>query len=167
MTKKEIIKIIKEFKQENYNSFDLFYNETSRGVYIYVFNVLKNREKTEEVLHQTYMRFIFSIDRCSKNKHYLSYLLSVAEGVLVDLYNKEKESINSKDVVNNIKVDINKEDVFYILDYLNQTEKQIVMLYQINKMSFHEISDFLDMSVVKVRRTYHIAIKHLKKEVGE
>lgn len=167
MKNKELVKIIKEFKNKNYNSFDKFYNETSRGLYIYVFNALKNRERTEEVLEETYKHFVYTVDHCHKNKYFLSHLLRITKTVVVELYNKEKQRINDKDVVNTIKEDENKEDIFYILDYLEKPEKQIVVLHHINKMKFRELSDFLDMSIVKVRKTYRRALKHLKVEVGK
>jgi DNA-directed RNA polymerase specialized sigma24 family protein len=67
MKNKELERIVKEFKNNNYESFDEFYNLTARQVYIFVFDILKNREKTEDVLQEAYMRFIHTIDRYKKN----------------------------------------------------------------------------------------------------
>ncbi len=167
MKKKELVKIIKEFKNKNYHSFDKFYNETARGLYVYVFNALKNREKTEELLEEIYKHFMYTVDHCHKNKYFMSHLLRITKTVVVELYNKEKQRINNKDIVNTIKEDENKEDLFYILDYLDKPEKQIVILYKINKMSIRELSDFLNMSIFKVRKTYRLALKHLEMEVGK
>lgn len=166
MKKKELEKIIQEFKDGNYDSFDKFYNETARGVYIFVFDILKNREKTEDVLQETYMRFIHTVDRYQKNTNVLNYLITIARNIAINIYNKEKKHINDNEFVNNIKEDENKEDLFYLLDYLTDIEKQMVILHLIEKMKFREISDFLDMPLGTVLWHYNKAIKHLKKEVG-
>ena len=165
MTKKELEKIIKEFKNENYDSFDLFYNETSRAVYIFVYDILKNREKTEDVLQETYMRFIYTIDRYQKNTNVMNYLITIARNIAINVYNKEKKHINDNEIINGIKEDETKEDLFYLLDYLDKTEREIVILHIIDKLKFREISDLLNMPLGTVLWTYNKAIKHLKKEV--
>ncbi len=166
MTKKELEKIILEFKHDNYDSFDLFYNETARGVYIFVYDILKNREKTEDVLQETYMRFIQTVDRYQKNTNVYNYLITIARNIAINIYNKEKRHINDNEMVNNIKEDENKEDLFFLLDYLDKLERQIVILHIFDKMKFREISDMLNMPLGTVLWQYNKAIKKLKKEVG-
>lgn len=167
MTKKELEKIILEFKHDNYDSFDLFYNETARGVYIFVYDILKNREKTEDVLQETYMRFIQTVDRYQKNTNVYNYLITIARNIAINVYNKEKRHINDNEMVNNIKEDENKEDLFFLLDYLDKLERQIVILHIFDKMKFREISDMLNMPLGTVLWHYNKAIKKLKKEVGK
>ena len=167
MTKKELEKIILEFKHDNYDSFDLFYNETARGVYIFVYDILKNREKTEDVLQETYMRFIQTVDRYQKNTNVYNYLITIARNIAINIYNKEKRPINDNEMVNNIKEDENKEDLFFLLDYLDKLERQIVILHIFDKMKFREISDMLNMPLGTVLWQYNKAIKKLKKEVGK
>ena len=167
MTKKELEKIIQEFKNDNYDSFDLFYNETARGVYIFIYDILKNREKTEDVLQETYLRFIHTVSRYQKNTNVYNYLITIARNIAINIYNKEKKHINDNEIVNNIKEDENKEDLFYLLDYLDQTERQIVILHIFDKMKFREISDMLNIPLGTVLWQYNKAIKKLKKEVGK
>lgn len=167
MTKKELEKIIQEFKKDNYDSFDLFYNETSRGVYIFVYDILKNREKTEDVLQETYMRFIQTADRYQKNTNVYNYLITIARNIAINVYNKEKKHINDNEMVNNIKEDENKEDLFFLLDYLDDVERQIVILHVFDKMKFREIADFVNKPIGTVLWIYNKAIKKLKKEVGK
>lgn len=166
MTKKELEKIIVEFKHDNYDSFDSFYNETERGVYIFVYDILKNREKTEDVLQETYMRFIQTVDRYQKNTNVYNYLITIARNIAINIYNKEKKHINDNEIVNNIKEDENKEDLFFLLDYLDKLERQIVILHIFDKMKFREISDMLNLPLGTVLWQYNKAIKKLKKEVG-
>ena len=70
-------------------------------------------------------------------------------------------------MVNNIKEDENKEDLFFLLDYLDKLERQIVILHIFDKMKFREISDMLNMPLGTVLWQYNKAIKKLKKEVGK
>lgn len=162
MTKKELSKIIYEFKKEKYDSFDLFYNETSRGVYIFVYSILKNRLKTEEVLQKTYINFIQTVDRLHKNTNVRYALIKIAGSFVDAIYNKEKKNSNE----NNIIEDENKEDLFFLLDSIEETSNKIVILHLFNKMNFREISDLMDMPIRKVLSLYKKAIRNLKKEVG-
>ena len=162
MTKKELSKIIYEFKKEKYDSFDLFYNETSRGVYIFVYSILKNRLKTEEVLQKTYINFIQTVDRLHKNTNVRYALIKIAGSIVDAIYNKEKKNSNE----NNIIEDENKEDLFFLLDSIEETSNKIVILHLFNKMNFREISDLMDMPIRKVLSLYKKAIRNLKKEVG-
>lgn len=166
MKNKDLERFVKEFKTGNYSSFDEFYNLTARQVYIFVFDILKNREKTEDVLQEAYMRFIHTVDRYQKNTSVINYLITIARNIAINVYNKEKKHINDNEFVNNIKEDENKEDLFYLLDSLTDIEKQMVILHIINKMKFREIAEFLKMPLGTVLWHYNKAIKHLKKEVG-
>ena len=167
MTKKELEKIIQEFKKDQYASFDLFYQETAKGVYIFVYDILKNREKTETVLQETYMQFIRIVDRCDKKQNVYNYLIPIARNIALNIYNKEEKHIIDHENDNNIKEDENKEDLFYLLDYLEKLERQIVILHVFNKMRFRQIAKTLNKRLCAVIRLYNKAIKKLKKEVGK
>ena len=70
--------IIEEFRVGNYDSFEEFYYETSKQLYVFIYDIIRNRQSSEDLLQETYMRFLNNIDKYKKNTNYFNFLVTIA-----------------------------------------------------------------------------------------
>ena len=147
MHKKSHIKnledIIEEFRVGNYDSFDEFYHQTNKQLYVFIYDIIRNRQSSEDLLQETYMRFLNHIDKYKKNTNYFN------------IYSVKEES----------PTDV--PDLFYLLDYLNEKEREIVILHMIDNLKFKEIAKMKDKPLGTILWLYNKAIKKLKRKVEE
>ena len=161
--------IIEEFRVGNYDSFEEFYYETSKQLYVFIYDIIRNRQSSEDLLQETYMRFLNNIDRYKKNTNYFNFLVTIARNLAINEYHKQKRVINDEEYIYSIKEE-SKTDVpnlFYLLDYLDEKQREIVILHIIDNLKFKEIAKMKEMPLGTVLWLYNKAIKKLKRKVEE
>ena len=159
--------IIEEFRVGNYDSFEEFYYETSKQLYVFIYDIIRNRQSSEDLLQETYMRFLNNIDKYKKNTNYFNFLVTIARNLAINEYHKQKRVINDEEYIYSIKEE-SKTDVpnlFYLLDYLDEKQREIVILHIIDNLKFKEIAKMKEMPLGTVLWLYNKAIKKLKRKV--
>ena len=81
-----IREIIHEFKEKNYDSFDEFYNSTGKVVYHVIIGIVRRREVAEDLMQDTYTKFLESIDSVSLEKSPVAYLVQIARNASINYY---------------------------------------------------------------------------------
>ena len=132
MHKKSHIKnledIIEEFRVGNYDSFDEFYHQTNKQLYVFIYDIIRNRQSSEDLLQETYMRFLNHIDKYKKNTNYFNFLVTIARNLAINEYHKQKRMVYDEEYIYSVKEESPTDvpDLFYLLDYLNEKEREIV-----------------------------------------
>ena len=128
MHKKSHIKnledIIEEFRVGNYDSFDEFYHQTNKQLYVFIYDIIRNRQSSEDLLQETYMRFLNHIDKYKKNTNYFNFLVTIARNLAINEYHKQKRMVYDEEYIYSVKEESPTDvpDLFYLLDYLNEKE---------------------------------------------
>ena len=163
-------KIIKELKDNDYSSFDEFYNMTSKLVYCVIFNIIKNKETIEDLMQDTYLKFLKNINNINSNQNPNAYLAQIAKNLAINEYNKRKRVVVDDSYFDNLK-DNNKssDNGIYlgIINYLEGLEKEVVTLKIIGDLKYKEIAEILGKPMGTIQWVYSEAIKKLRKKVGE
>ena len=173
MHKKSHIKnledIIEEFRVGNYDSFDEFYHQTNKQLYVFIYDIIRNRQSSEDLLQETYMRFLNHIDKYKKNTNYFNFLVTIARNLAINEYHKQKRMVYDEEYIYSVKEESPTDvpDLFYLLDYLNEKEREIVILHMIDNLKFKEIAKMKDKPLGTILWLYHKAIKKLKRKVEE
>ena len=142
MHKKSHIKnledIIEEFRVGNYDSFDEFYHQTNKQLYVFIYDIIRNRQSSEDLLQETYMRFLNHIDKYKKNTNYFNFLVTIARNLAINEYHKQKRMVYDEEYIYSVKEESPTDvpDLFYLLDYLNEKEREIVILHMIDNLKF-------------------------------
>ncbi len=163
-----INKIVEELKEYNYESFDEFYELTSKLVYFVIIEIVKRKEIAEELMQETYLKFIQNIDKCTANYNPKSYLVAIARNTAINEYNKDKRVVLNDEVIDLLQE--NKEESrvdLGIISYLEGIEQEVVTLHIIGDLKFREIAKLVEKPLGTVLWIYNKAIKKLKKKVGE
>lgn len=173
MHKKSHIKnledIIEEFRVGNYDSFDEFYHQTNKQLYVFIYDIIRNRQSSEDLLQETYMRFLNYIDKYKKNTNYFNFLVTIARNLAINEYHKQKRMVYDEEYIYSVKEESPTDvpDLFYLLDYLNEKEREIVILHMIDNLKFKEIAKMKDKPLGTILWLYNKAIKKLKRKVEE
>ena len=154
MHKKSHIKnledIIEEFRVGNYDSFDEFYHQTNKQLYVFIYDIIRNRQSSEDLLQETYMRFLNHIDKYKKNTNYFNFLVTIARNLAINEYHKQKRMVYDEEYIYSVK-----------------KEREIVILHMIDNLKFKEIAKMKDKPLGTILWLYNKAIKKLKRKVEE
>ena len=163
-----IREIIYEFKEKNYDSFDEFYNSTSKLVYHVIIGIVRRREVAEDLMQDTYTKFLESIDSVSLEKSPVAYLVQIARNASINCYNKNKREVFDENFIDEQVITNDETTVSLgIIDYLDGYEKEIVTMHIIGNMKFKDIARVMNKPLGTVLWAYNKAIKYLRKKVGE
>lgn len=162
--------MIKEFKIQDYRHFDEFYQLTQRQVYFSIIKIVKSQEVTQDLMQDTYMKFIEKIDQYNPKYNVNAYLATIARNLAINHYNKAKRDVHNDEIFDYVasseKVDENV-GVLDLLDTLDDAKRDIVIMHVINELKFREIAEMLDMPLGTVLWHYKKAMEDLKEKVGD
>ena len=162
--------IIQELRTRNYQSFDTFYNLTKNQVFYAIISVVKDKDLAEDIMQDTYVKFLEKIDQYKDGANPYAYLSTIARNLAINLYNQRKREVYSEEIFETIaspEVKDDEEDIFKILDLLEPDEKEVVTLHIVNDLKFREIAPIVDKPLGTVLWIYNKAIKKLKEKVGD
>lgn len=163
--------IIRELQVHNYNRFDVFYSLTKQQVFFAIYAVVKDQSAAEDLLQDTYMRFLEKIDNYKEGYNPYAYLTTIGRNLAINYYNQKKKEIVSEDLIEMIpspEEDIDDDpDILKLLDYLTKDEREIVVMHVINDLKFREIAGIIHKPLGTVLWIYNKAMKYLKEKVGE
>ncbi len=77
----EMKEIIKELKNNNLDVFDDFYHLTKNQVYMAIMPILKNKHKTEDIMQDTYLRFLSNINKYKENTNVIAFIVTIARNL--------------------------------------------------------------------------------------
>jgi RNA polymerase sigma-70 factor (ECF subfamily) len=167
----QIHEIIKELKQRNYQSFDVFYNLTKNQVFYAIINIVKDKSQAEDLMQDTYLKFLEKIDQYKDGNNPYAYLSRIARNLAINYYNQDKKIVYNDELIDQSdslyeSVEEN-EEIFKLLNILSDIEKEVVTLHVINDLKFKEIASILKKPLGTVLWIYNKAIKKLKEKVGD
>lgn len=166
----QIHQIIKQLRKRDYQSFDTFYNLTKNQVFYAIVSIIKNKDLAEDIMQDTYVKFLEKIDQYQDGKNPYAYLSTIGRNLAINVYNQRKKVIYSEEMFETIAADEPEypdDDIFKILDLLDQTEREVVTLHVINDLKFREIAKTIGKPLGTVLWIYNKAIKKLREKVGD
>lgn len=163
--------IIKELKIKNYTHFDEFYRLTKSQVYFTIVSIVKDSSLAEDLLQDTYMKFLEKIDGFKDGGNVYAYLVTIGRNLSINLYHERKKEVISEEIFETIPAEEaeenNDEEIFKLLNDLDQQEREIVTMHVINDLKFREIANIMKKPLGTVLWIYNKAMKKMKEKVGE
>jgi RNA polymerase sigma-70 factor, ECF subfamily len=163
--------IIKELKSRNYQSFDTFYNLTKNQVFYAIVSIIKDQSLAEDLMQDTYVKFLEKIDQYKDGSNPYAYLSTIGRNLAINLYNQRKREVYSEELLETIpyqeEIETDDAQIFKILDLLEESEREIVVLHVINELKFREIANITQKPLGTVLWIYNKAIKKLKEKAGD
>ena len=152
------------------------YREYYDTVFKYLFCLTHDKELSEDLVQETFVRMIKNIDKFEGKSKLSSWLCEIAKNLWIDYIrkNKRKVELNENEELNiqseqNIENEyIEREDenkVFEKIKALDEISQKIMYLRVKGEMSFKEIGDILGKSENWARVTFYRAKQKVKEEM--
>lgn len=168
--KKDREKEIAMFRRGDYSSFTSFYNATARQIYLLSYSLLHDKDQSEDVLQDTYVKFLENLDKYQDGTNPYAFLLTIARNLSLKELEKKKrilsftEEIKADDLS---KEDEDDSDFYRMISPLDEDEKQIIVLHIVDDLSFKEIARAMKKPLSTILNRYNRAMKKLKEKEEE
>ena len=152
MENQEVIEeLILKTASGNIESFEDLYLKVNKIVYSYVFAILKNHERAQDVMQDTFIKINESASKYIPQGKPLAWILKISKNfALMSIRKNNKEQIidieeNEYLLNKTAELDVDEKLVLNAaLEVLENEEREIVFLYLVSGMKHKEIAKVLD-----------------------
>lgn len=165
MTNKELDEYVKCFLSGDKNVFDVIYYETQKNVYLSIYSIIKNKATIEDLMQDTYMKIIDSLQQYQIGTNFKAWCSRIARNIAINYYNHYKKQIIVDVTEHEIIFGETKEKDYIIddvLNLLNEEEKEIFINRIVLGYTLKESSKILEMPLTTVAFKYKRVIKKIK-----
>jgi RNA polymerase sigma-70 factor (ECF subfamily) len=174
------------YAQGNNTAFDILLNRHQSNVYSYIYFIVRNRELTEDIFQETFVKAIMTIKqgRYTENGKFRAWINRIAHNLIIDNYRQEKneQTISNDeceiDLFNNYKLsegtiedemvkDQILSDVKKLVNYLPENQKEVLILRYYQDLSFKEIADITGVSINTALGRMRYAILNMRRMAEE
>ncbi len=167
-------KYIKMFKNGDQVAFDIIYKLTYRKIFFIVLPILKDKALAEDIMQDTYLKFLDKIYSYNA-KNSLAYILTIAKNLAINEYNKRKREVRIIDSdIDNFSYDAflelsasNEEMIKSALSVLNNQEKNVFLLHNLENLRHREIALILNKPIGTITWIYQQAVKKMKNHIKD
>ena len=175
----ELVKLYENGCNEAFKTLLLRYK---KNVYSYIFLIVKNRELTEDIFQDTFIKAIATIQRGKyvDSGKFLGWINRIAHNIIIDNFRKQKNenTVSTEsfdyDVINstkltelNIEDNISNEqvltDIAYLVDLLPVKQQRVIKMRYYENMSFKEIAELTGVSINTALGRMRYALQNLRK----
>ena len=178
--------LVKLYESGNNKAFEVILNRYKSRVYTYIFLIVRNKELTEDIFQEAFIKAIATIQqgRYVESGRFLGWINRIAHNLIIDHFRKEKnENTFSRDgleydFVNNSKYSeksfedvINNEqvlqDVVHLVNYLPDSQQEVVRMRFFEDLSFKEIADRTNVSINTALGRMRYALMNMRRIANE
>ena len=91
MVESSLKKYLKEFQQDNLLHFNEFYESTKKAVFYNILSFIKSHETSEDILQDTYVKFLKHVKEIKSHSSILGYLIMISKNLSLDYLKKIKD----------------------------------------------------------------------------
>ena len=166
----DLKELLIQLQNDKMEYFDEFYNLTKNKVFYMAYSILQDYHLSEDILQDTYIKFLKHKKKEKVDGNILSYLLEISKNLSLNYVNKHKKVVNIDNIVFKYEEQYQEkfEELKLVKDMkkiLNENEFQIVILKIINELTNNEIAQLLNKPLGTVLWTYNNAIKKLRRDL--
>ena len=146
-------------------AYSLFYAETAKGVFAFLYGYYRNRARTEEGVQETYYKALKNIGQYRAGSDARAWLLQIAKNIaLNDIRRAKREEILPAEKLEPLRAEEPPDgSVFDAMNRaLDETERQIVTLHALTGLRHREIAALLGLPLPTVLSKYSRALKKLQ-----
>lgn len=169
----ELINLVKHLQKEEMEFFDEFYNLTKKKVFYMCYSIIKDTDDSEDILQDTYIKFLKYKNKVKLDGNILSYLLEIAKNLSLNFIKKQKkfeklnENIEIEDSTEKKTNYMETELVINMKKILNDFEFQIVILHVVSELTHKTISELLGKPLGTITWSYNNAILKLRRNLDD
>lgn len=178
--------LVVSYAEGNNSAFDVLLNRYKGSVYSYIYFIVRNKELTEDLFQETFVKVITTIKqgRYTDNGKFKAWIMRIAHNLIIDNFRQERnENLISNDEVevdlfNNMKLCDHTieeklvkqqvlEDVRRLVGFLPETQRKVLEMRFYQDMSFKEIADTTGVSINTALGRMRYAIMNMRRLAEE
>lgn len=171
MVSMDLETVFQQLRNGDRSNFATFYESTKKSVFYNILALTKNYDTSEDLLQETFIRFLQKIDEIKDVGKAIGYLFTISRNVTLDWLKKESRSseLEFEDLSPSYDSYSHIEESLLLVKIrgvLKDKEFQIFTLHVLDDMTFEEIHHLLKRPLGTVLWIYNNAIKKLRKEIS-
>ena len=151
--------IIRQLKSGNMDLFDDFYELTKKQVYVAIINIIKNKTICEDIMQDTYLKFLNNIHKYKDKTNVIAFIVTIARNLAINEYNKNKREVHYDLSLYEEEI-VSKTEETPLLDL-------VFILHVIDYLKHREIAKIMKKPLGTITWIYNKALKKMKEKVGE
>jgi len=178
--------LVEQFVAGDSKSFEILIERHRNRLFSYIYYMIKNRHKAEDIFQETCFKAITSIldGKYSDSGRFLPWVTRIAHNLIVDLFRQEKQlnicstesfsapllnspQYSDKTIEDRLIQDQIHADVRNLLDHLPDEQKEIILLRHYGDLSFKEISEYTGVSINTALGRMRYALINLRRLIKE
>ncbi len=169
-----LIFLIDKMQQKELSYFSEFYELTKRSVFYNILSLTRNETLAEDLMQDSYVKFLHNIEKVDKTKSILGYLIMISRNLTLDYFKKNNRVVELDD--NDYRENIHHHDSHDAMDMkillsriskiLNKHEYEVFTLHVLSELTFQEIALELKKPLGSILYTYNASIKKIRKEIS-
>ncbi len=164
MNSKKIDKYIKRFMKGDQDAFNVIYHETYTYVYLTIRNYTGSVVYVEDLIQETYMKVIDSLESYTLGTNFYAWVTSIARNLTIN-YLKNRNRVEIRDITDPcFEKEIENLEISHYLDKLLDNEKEIVIYHLVFGFNFKKISELTGLSYNQVYYAYKKAVERIRGE---
>lgn len=166
-----INKLVYELKKGNLDVFDEFYELTKKQVFYAIISILKDQSLSEDIMQDTYLRFLDKINYYKDRTNVVAFLVTIARNLAINTYNRRKKEIiyDIYDHDNSFQAETKQETPLLdlVMETLEKEELEVFLLHIVDELKHREIAQIMNKPLGTITWIYNNAVKKMKRKVGE
>jgi RNA polymerase sigma-70 factor (ECF subfamily) len=178
--------LVKLYEKGDNTAFEILLMRYKSKVYSYIFMIVRNKELTEDIFQDTFIKAIATIQqgRYVESGRFLGWVNRIAHNLIIDYFRREKNentfSADSVDydIVNNAKLSeksfedtLSNEqvlvDVVRLIEFLPPSQQSVVRMRFFEDLSFKEIAERTDVSINTALGRMRYALLNMRRIAAE
>jgi len=165
--------LLRDFKKGNKTALKQIYLQYHQNVYALALGFTKNAQRSEDFVHDVFVRFWEQRENLSENHNIESQLIRIAKFYIINQMKRNRlevssNSKNSEHISEETEVD-NEQNQLYFLNNavkkLPQQCREIFIMHKLEGLTQKEIANYLNISVKTVENQVAKAISELRKHL--
>lgn len=177
MNDSEVKELVVLAKSGNQEAFEKIYSLFYLPVYRFIFLQVKHRQDAEDLAQTTFFKALQSLGGFEeRGAKFSTWVYTIARNSVIDHWKKKKDIITSEvDFIENVASGENPEDRIYkgenanmiksLIEELSQEQKEIMILYFVEELSYKEISTIIGKKEDAIRALKYRALKSLRDKI--
>ncbi|OQB29433.1 MAG: ECF RNA polymerase sigma-E factor [Bacteroidetes bacterium ADurb.Bin174] len=178
--------LVKLYVEGNNAAFEVLLTRYQSKVYYYIFQIVRDKELTEDIFQETFIKAITTIQqgRYQDSGKFLAWINRIAHNLVIDHFRKQKNEntisadsydydifqhadisdLSIEDILSNEQV---LRDVVKMVNYLPAVQQEVVRMRFFENLSFKEIAEKTEVSINTALGRMRYALLNMRKLATE
>ena len=169
----ELYRLCQRFIEGDEKAFNEIYEDTKGKIFANIYSYVKSKEASEDILSDTYIRFINCIKDLTPDKSILGYLYTISRNLSLNYIEKNKRFVDDSTMLidnasNEENSYLDNSDIIKIMkEILSPDMFNVIMLHLINGLEYKEIAETLNKNENTIRWQYNEGLKKVREALKD